>query len=123
MGELTNKQLRLIELMASGENIAFSARRLSVSRKTIYNWLEIEGVKQLIREKTSDNLLKLGKRVIHVLNKNLEQIQGIFDGKRATITERLRAYSMLLTNVRGLCELGDLNERLTALENKALNNG
>jgi len=122
MTDRTVKQNRAIELLAQGKRITDTAKILRVSRKTIYNWQTLPGFKQEIRTKTSDNLLNLGKRVIHVLNKNLDQIEQILEGKRASITERLRAYNMLLSNVRALSELGDLNERLVALENRGQDN-
>jgi transposase len=118
----TDKQDKTIELLGQGMSITSIAKTLRVSRKTVYSWIDLPGFKQAVREKTSDNLLKLGKRVIHVLNKNIDQIEQILEGKRATITERLRAYGMLLANVRPLSELGDLNERITALEKGTLAN-
>lgn len=112
----TSAQDRAIEYMAQGMKISVTAKTIRVNRKTIHEWLNLPGFKQEVRTRTTNNLLELGKKVIHVLNKNMPYIEGVFDDRRASITERLRAFNMLLSNVRSLSELGDLNERITALE-------
>jgi len=113
----TTKQLKAVNLLAQGESIADTARHVSVSRKTIYQWQDLDGFKQAVRAQTSENLLSFGKRVIHLLNNNLQTVEEIMTSKRASNSDRLRAYGILMSNIKTLSELGDLNERITRLEN------
>ena len=116
--ELNEKQVMLIELRGNGESVTACAEALQVSRPTVYSWLEIEGMESLIRESSSEVVIRLGKRIVASLEKNLPIIEGIFSSKRSTNSEIIRSYSMLLGNARHLAEISDINQRLLILEGK-----
>ena len=116
--EYTVKQLQLVEMVGSGESITDCAKKLDVTRRTIYSWMEVEGMRTLIQEKSSQTLIDLSKRIASILDKKLSSIEAIFTDKESTTGERIRAYGMLLRQIGPLSDMGEFQTRILRLENK-----
>jgi transposase len=117
--ELSAKQRRVAELLASGATRAEAAKRAGVGERTVYLWQNSEAFRAYVRaeeQRFRGELLSVLRRSIH---KAISVLEAALDG---TDEDRklLAARALLGAGVRllSLMETAELHERLEQLEQK-----
>lgn len=97
---LNQKHLDAIEELMKGENISNVAKKIGVSRNSIYNWLDDEGFKRELDKRKQ----VISKRALDRVNiKVNEYLEGIEKIAKTTDNDNtaLTAYGMLLDRALG----------------------
>ena len=75
--ELDNRQLKAIELLASGETIRVVADSVGVNRKTIYDWLKKENFKAELDRQVKELKSNIEKKLLSNVNPFLDELTKI----------------------------------------------
>ncbi|MBP3931840.1 MAG: helix-turn-helix domain-containing protein [Peptostreptococcaceae bacterium] len=75
--ELDNRQLKAIELLASGETIRVVADSVGVNRKTIYDWLKKENFKAELDRQVKELKSNVEKKLLSNVNPFLDELTKI----------------------------------------------
>ena len=97
---LNQKHLDAIEELVKGENISNIAKKLKVSRASLYNWLDDEGFKLELdkrRQIISRNALNRVNIKVNEYLEGIEKIAKTTDNDNTALT----AYGMLLDRALG----------------------
>ena len=75
--ELDTRQLKAIELLASGETIRVVADSVGVNRKTIYDWLKKENFKAELDRQVKELKSNIEKKLLSNVNPFLDELTKI----------------------------------------------
>ena len=75
--ELDTRQLKAIELLASGETIRVVADSVGVNRKTIYDWLKKENFKAELDRQVKELKSNVEKKLLSNVNPFLDELTKI----------------------------------------------
>jgi hypothetical protein len=120
MKKLSGKQLTAIEMLAGGRAEIETARTAGVSRITISRWMRDADFVALIKQRESERVADLGKRITALATKALDTLEGVIDSPTSRPDIRVRASSIILSNWQSVRELAELEARIARLENEVL---
>ncbi len=75
--ELDTRQLKAIELLASGETIRVTADSVGVNRKTVYDWLKKENFKAELDRQVKELKSNIEKKLLSNVNPFLDELTKI----------------------------------------------
>lgn len=113
MGNLTAKQRRAIEAMASGENKEQTAVIAGVSRQSLYNWFKLPHFRnELI--KTREEFINAGvSRLVGRIDLAVDILSRGAEGTPPVVTsDQIRSANYLLNHTRAFTEMAHFGERL-----------
>lgn len=113
-------RLQAIELLAHGSSIEDASKSLSISRRSIHNWLNDPEFMKALEIRKKEIIERLNIRMIGLNEEALDVLEDCMRSRNETI--RLRSASYLNSKLFESIELGDIrktieriNERLDAL--------
>jgi len=115
---LRSNQRRALETLTTTGDITKAANAAGVTRQTVYRWLQEPDFKAALAEVESTALKTLSAELSILAREATGVIRQILRNKKAGSTVRLRAANSVLSNVLRFLELKELDERLTALEER-----
>lgn len=75
--ELDTRQLKAIELLASGETVRVVADSVGVNRKTVYDWLKKENFKAELDRQVKELKSNIEKKLLSNVNPFLDELTKI----------------------------------------------
>lgn len=75
--ELDERQLKAVELIASGENIRTTAKMVGVNPKTIYDWLKKENFKAELDRQVKELKSNIEKKLLSNINPFIDELTKI----------------------------------------------
>ena len=75
--ELDTRQLKAIELLASGETVRVTADSVGVNRKTVYDWLKKENFKAELDRQVKELKSNIEKKLLSNVNPFLDELTKI----------------------------------------------
>jgi transposase len=114
---MTRKELAIIGL-GSGLTVADAAEMASVSRNTIYRWLEDPDFENAVEDYKNEALTGIARKMVSLTVRVLEVLEEILESGNENM--RLRAAAALLGRFTQVVELTDLERRLTILEKRTV---
>jgi len=122
--ELSAKQKRVAELLASGATRREAATQAGVSERVIYNWLNNESFRAYIRAEQA----RLRGELVSALRRSVMKAVQVLEAALDSPDEDrkiLAARALLSAGVRflSLLEVSELHERLEKLEQKLSTGG
>ena len=75
--ELDTRQLKAIELLASGETVRVVADSVGVNRKTVYDWLKKENFKAELDRQVKELKSNVEKKLLSNVNPFLDELTKI----------------------------------------------
>ena len=75
--ELDTRQLKAIELLASGETVRVVADSVGVNRKTVYDWLKKENFKAELDKQVKELKSNVEKKLLSNVNPFLDELTKI----------------------------------------------
>ena len=75
--ELDTRQLKAIELLASGETVRVTADSVGVNRKTVYDWLKKENFKAELDRQVKELKSNVEKKLLSNVNPFLDELTKI----------------------------------------------
>lgn len=112
--ELTPRQLKTIAALLECDSIEAVARKLKMSKATIYNWLKLDHFKSKLDEER-DGLFEQGLSVIKgSVGKAAAKLIELLDSKDEK-SRRLAAKEVIAVALK-IVEIRELEERLSKLE-------
>lgn len=116
MSEITPKQLRVIEALASGENITQASKSTHTARATIQKWLKDPTFTAALNDTQGQALEALTRSLTALAGQAGDVLREVLDDKSAPPAVRLRACDVVLDKLLKVRELVTLEARITALE-------
>lgn len=114
---LTPKQHRAIEALLTSGDMTRAAERAGVSRETLYKWLKSEPFRQELKAGEAKALEALSRRLVALGDSAVLALQDGLNADNPTAV-RLRAADIIIGRLLQLKELVNLDERVSALEEK-----
>lgn len=102
---LTLKESDMISLVMQGEKIAVIARKLSVNRNTIYNWLNKESVKAELSRRKQEVKSRADRQILTDVGSYIDNIKYLA-GDKTDKRVMLAANRYLLDRAMGLIPRG-----------------
>ena len=115
---LTAKQIKGLEALLEGANIQDAATAAGVNRKTIGRWLNDPAFWKLYQFNSRRVLELAARRLTGKLDAAVGLLSSVIDDDEAPAGVRLRAAQQVIDGSLKLLELTDVQERLTALEQR-----
>jgi len=108
---------RAITALAGGATMPDAARRAGVGERTLYRWrAERPEFIAALRAADADQLQAAGRKLTSATDQALDVLIGVLNDPKAHVYARLRAADLVLQHRAKFAELGQLSERLAALE-------
>lgn len=115
---LTAKQVKAMEALLDGANVQGAADAAGVNRKTITRWLQDKVFWKLYQVNSRASLELAARRLAGNLDGAVELLTSVMDDEDAPAGVRLRAAQQVIDGSLKLLEVADIQERLTALEER-----
>lgn len=114
--ELSDKQIKFIDLYFKDYTIQNICKKLDISRQTYYNYLKDESVKQKIREIRTEILKDTSKHLQNNLKLCSSELIKIIKNKEVAPQIKINAINSVFNNYNKLAEIVDITERLNNIE-------
>lgn len=114
---ITFKQQKAIAALLSERTARDAARKAGVSEKTLYSWLAGQDFRAALRSAESELMDTVTRRLNAGQVKALETLEDLIENGQSETT-RLNACLAWLNIFVKYRDIRDIDERLTALENK-----
>lgn len=114
--ELSDKQVKFIDLYFKDNTIQDICNKLNISRQTYYNYLKDESIKQTIREIRTEILTDTSKHLQSNLKLCSNELINIIKNKEVAPQIKINAINSVFNNYNKLAEIVDITERLNNIE-------
>ena len=114
--ELSDKQIKFIDLYFNDYTIQNICKKLDISRQTYYNYLKDESIKQTIREIRTEILTDTSKHLQSNLKLCSNELINIIKNKEVAPQIKINAINSVFNNYNKLAEIVDITERLNNIE-------
>lgn len=115
-GALTPRQYAAIAALVQGNSVTAAADVAKCGRRTLCTWLTTEGFRAALAEAERGVVEEACRRLTALSAKALDAIEAILDDEEASDTDRLRAASLVLSQILNLRESVAVEARIQALE-------
>ncbi len=115
---LTAKQVKALEALLDGQNVQTAAALAGVNRKTVARWLQDATFWTTYQVNSRASLELAARRLTGKLDAAVELLGAVMDDATAPAGVRLRAAQLALDGSLRLLEVADIQERITALEER-----
>ena len=115
---LTPKQHKAVESLLTTWDTTAAAAAAGVSRDTLYKWMRSKEFRQALQDATRASLENLSRGLVTLGTKAMTVLSDALDDTTAPAAAKVRAAEIVLTKILALRELVDLEERITALEQR-----
>lgn len=118
--KLTARQQKTLEYLLAGSTIKAAADKASVSERQVYRWLDQDAFQQALKNAQNTRLDQVNNRLLILAVKALDTLADVLSDPAmpgqavASITA-----DRILSQALKWRDLADVEERLTALEQKA----
>jgi len=120
---LTPAKTRFVAAMLAERDIQTAAETAGIAVKTGYRWAKLPEIEQALKKATSGALETTMRRLVGLGELALDALEKVLKDQGATHHERIRAADIVLSKILVWSELVDLEERITALEQRGLSDG
>lgn len=114
MGELNNRQLRLISNFLISSSIEEACKKSNISKATFYNWLKIEDFKIELKRQRDEVVKEALNRLKHAVTKATEELIKLIDSSRPEL-RRWVCKDIIDYTLKSI-ELEEIEERLDKIE-------
>ncbi len=115
---LSPKQSRTIEALVTTGDISQAANLAQVGRSTVYRWLKEPLFKSTLNNATRDALDNLSRRMVALGTKAADTLEAALEYDIKAPGTRVTAAARIIAAIPALRELANLEDRVTALEEK-----
>ncbi len=113
---LTPNQYRAIEQLLASGNVAATAKKIGVGRRTLYRWLAEPAFAKALRDAEGMALEGLTRSLTGLGDKAVEALIAVFDDDQATHTVKLKAAAIVFGNHPTYLQTTALADRIAAIE-------
>ena len=116
--KISGKQRKAITALVTEPTITQAADAANVSRSTLYRWMRDPDFQTELAKAEAEALAALSRSLLALSNKSTEVLDKIMSDETADIHARLRAVSIAIGQLPKIRDIGEIEERLLALENQ-----
>jgi len=113
---LSTKQRRAILALVEHGDVTRAAEACGSARSTVYKWLKQDEFRVSLREASGSRLVEASRRLDALLLRAIDKLEQLLDSESEQ--QARLAVDMVLTHAARLRELTELEERVTALEER-----
>lgn len=115
-GTLTPNQYRAIEHLLASGNVAATAQKIGVGRRTMYRWMAEPAFARALREAESTALEGLTRSLTMLGDKAVAALVAVFDDPEASHAVKIRAAAVVFSNHPTYLQTTALADRIAAIE-------
>lgn len=115
---LTDKQLKFIDLYFKEPDIKVICKELNITRQTYYNWLKDDNVKDAINKMRVDTLQNTSIFLQDNLKTCSNKLMDIINSDNTTPQVKINAINSVFSNCYKLTEQVDILTRLDEIEDR-----
>ena len=117
VNKLTARQTKAINALLTAKGIQEAAEMSGIGRSTLYRYLGQDVFKKELSRRRSRVIEISGCTLLAYMDKAVKALIQLLDSKSPTV--RLRAVNSLMQHSKDMQELGNLEDRIKALEDKS----
>jgi len=116
--DLSWRQKRAITSLLIERDVKTAATAAKVGHRTLCRWLTEEPFRAALSEAEGDAIDGATRRLVGLADSAVDTLGDLLDSKDASESVRLRAAQSIIDNLLKLRELRNLEQRITALEER-----
>lgn len=116
--ELSPKQRKAIQALIEHGDILNAADAADVTRNTLYSWLRQPAFSHALRDAEAAAVRQLSRQLVSLGKRATGAIADVLSDPTANASSRLRGADIVLGRLLQLRELVDLEDRVSAIEER-----
>lgn len=113
---LTPKQQRAIQALLTTSDVSHAAQEARVSRETLYRWMKSDVFRLALRDGTQQALEGLSRSLVDLGAQAAKTLADALTNAETSTAIKIKAADLVLERLLQLCELVDLENRVSRLE-------